>query len=601
MSEYNEELLNDADDYPDDLGEADEDALLQDDEDGDDVIDIAPEELALDATTEQDESEEAQRDKFVVERQQITAPEPTEPKPKWPKLNNRGRGRGARFQGNRGRGRHGFTTRNKTVHINPNFPGRVYVDNNAPRLVWDTPPSLNQPQHHNPWATGIPPGQMNPMQPIQGPMAGPPMRAFEAGPPMQQLHYQEPMMQYQQGPMPQFQDLGPPAHHPQYIPQQPYMPQPLPPGVQPPMQANQPNIFMHQPPPNMMMNCNQQVAPHVSTPNYPVFNQQLNQQGNFPPAQPNFNRRQNFPPQNRFSNNNRRPNNNRQELFTQKRKVTANFPKSKKLFIQDRLGPPQQAERMSVVRQVVVTNVTTVKIEDEEDEQTRDLRLKIEEQKRLREAIFRLKEERRLRTLKGQSPAADQESPLQLEMLERQIARPGFKQQQQQQQAPAIEAQGQRPGKPKKNMGNNIVITNGYSRKPTKYQQKKKESNLVVLNRPVPAAPIAVPDPELKLDKEHLSNFLADRKILAKDEGLMSTRKVVIKNISTSTGDKKIFQISRSIGEVQKLHRDNNERQATIIFKSVASAHAFYKKYQRHMLDLSMIEVQLSAMTESDE
>lgn len=43
----------------------------------------------------------------------------------------------------------------------------------------------------------------------------------------------------------------------------------------------------------------------------------------------------------------------------------------------------------------------------------------------------------------------------------------------------------------------------------------------------------------------------------------------------------------------QKLQLSTKERQATIEFKSVASAHAFFKKYQRYMLDLSMIQVTL--------
>lgn len=38
---------------------------------------------------------------------------------------------------------------------------------------------------------------------------------------------------------------------------------------------------------------------------------------------------------------------------------------------------------------------------------------------------------------------------------------------------------------------------------------------------------------------------------------------------------------------------DTNERQATIHFDSVASAHKFYTKYRRYMIDLSMIQVDL--------
>lgn len=46
----------------------------------------------------------------------------------------------------------------------------------------------------------------------------------------------------------------------------------------------------------------------------------------------------------------------------------------------------------------------------------------------------------------------------------------------------------------------------------------------------------------------------------------------------------------------QTLHLSREERQATIHFKSVASAHAFYKKYQRYILDLSVIEVDLQTV-----
>lgn len=82
--------------------------------------------------------------------------------------------------------------------------------------------------------------------------------------------------------------------------------------------------------------------------------------------------------------------------------------------------------------------------------------------------------------------------------------------------------------------------------------------NQRVITVPVLAAPVvpaqvrpAVEEPEVQLDQKHLSTFLADRKVLVKDEALMSTRKVVINNIATSTGDKKIFQICKNIGEVQ--------------------------------------------------
>lgn len=43
----------------------------------------------------------------------------------------------------------------------------------------------------------------------------------------------------------------------------------------------------------------------------------------------------------------------------------------------------------------------------------------------------------------------------------------------------------------------------------------------------------------------------------------------------------------------QKLQMETNERQATIHFDTVASAHKFFNKYRRYMIDLSMIQVDL--------
>lgn len=60
-----------------------------------------------------------------------------------------------------------------------------------------------------------------------------------------------------------------------------------------------------------------------------------------------------------------------------------------------------------------------------------------------------------------------------------------------------------------------------------------------------------VPEVDVELDQKHLNNFLAGRKVLVKDETLPATRRVMIKNLSTNTGDKKLFQICKSIGEVQ--------------------------------------------------
>lgn len=77
-------------------------------------------------------------------------------------------------------------------------------------------------------------------------------------------------------------------------------------------------------------------------------------------------------------------------------------------------------------------------------------------------------------------------------------------------------------------------------------QVEEQRQNVVKLTQESTASEI-----DVELNQKHLNNFLAGRKVLVKDETLPTTRRVMIKNLSTNTGDKKLFQICKSIGEVQ--------------------------------------------------
>lgn len=76
--------------------------------------------------------------------------------------------------------------------------------------------------------------------------------------------------------------------------------------------------------------------------------------------------------------------------------------------------------------------------------------------------------------------------------------------------------------------------------------EEQQQQNVVKLAQDSTASEV-----DVELDQKHLNNFLAGRKVLVKDETLLATRRVMIKNLSTNTGDKKLFQICKSIGEVQ--------------------------------------------------
>ncbi|XP_012270866.1 RNA-binding protein 33 isoform X2 [Orussus abietinus] len=70
-----------------------------------------------------------------------------------------------------------------------------------------------------------------------------------------------------------------------------------------------------------------------------------------------------------------------------------------------------------------------------------------------------------------------------------------------------------------------------------------------------------------------------------------TTNTVKVENLAASTSEAKIRRMCQGIGTIESIHM--GERSATIVFKTQSAALLFHKKYQRKMLDLSLITVRL--------
>ncbi|XP_012261159.2 RNA-binding protein 33-like isoform X2 [Athalia rosae] len=73
------------------------------------------------------------------------------------------------------------------------------------------------------------------------------------------------------------------------------------------------------------------------------------------------------------------------------------------------------------------------------------------------------------------------------------------------------------------------------------------------------------------------------------------TNIVKIENLAASTTENQIRRMCQGIGTLESIHM--NEGSATIVFKTQSAAFVFHKKYQRKMLDLSLITVHLIPQT----
>ncbi|EZA53298.1 hypothetical protein X777_06377 [Ooceraea biroi] len=75
----------------------------------------------------------------------------------------------------------------------------------------------------------------------------------------------------------------------------------------------------------------------------------------------------------------------------------------------------------------------------------------------------------------------------------------------------------------------------------------------------------------------------------------IKTNTVKLENLAASTSETQIRRMCQSIGTIESIHM--GEGNATIVFKTQSAAMVFHKKYQRKMLDLSLITVRLVPQT----
>ncbi|XP_043249999.1 uncharacterized protein LOC122396005 isoform X2 [Colletes gigas] len=71
----------------------------------------------------------------------------------------------------------------------------------------------------------------------------------------------------------------------------------------------------------------------------------------------------------------------------------------------------------------------------------------------------------------------------------------------------------------------------------------------------------------------------------------IKTNTVKVENLAASTSEAQIRRMCQGIGTIESIQM--GERSATIVFKTQSAAMVFHKKYQRKMLDLSLITVRL--------
>ncbi|XP_064455274.1 RNA-binding protein 33-like [Ornithodoros turicata] len=71
------------------------------------------------------------------------------------------------------------------------------------------------------------------------------------------------------------------------------------------------------------------------------------------------------------------------------------------------------------------------------------------------------------------------------------------------------------------------------------------------------------------------------------------TTQVLVNNLSASTTEAQLKQLGSTCGVITGIVLDRNQRRAVIGFQDQQQAFTFQKKYQRHMFDLSMIQVSL--------
>lgn len=80
----------------------------------------------------------------------------------------------------------------------------------------------------------------------------------------------------------------------------------------------------------------------------------------------------------------------------------------------------------------------------------------------------------------------------------------------------------------------------------------KTVDNPLVIKRVLTGKPVScVSAGNSETDKDHLSSFLSNRKIFAKDKSLADTSLVVINNLATGTSEVKLRKLCQGVGDIQ--------------------------------------------------
>lgn len=192
---------------------------------------------------------------------------------------------------------------------------------------------------------------------------------------------------------------------------------------------------------------------------------------------------------------------------------------------------------------------------EDEDDETRQYRIKIEEQKRKREEVLRKKEENRLKNVLNTNIESAPSTVVQKVISPVRNFKPQKVKYQHRSQ------QNHQFVKPQVNT-NNIVIMGNDDQCYFNSRQKKsmginnksvKTSSLrIVTAEPISSSNVnsKIEQFENEVDPNSLSSFLSNRVVLTQDN-LLQTNIVVVKNLATATTQPKILKLCQGIGKVQ--------------------------------------------------
>ncbi|XP_073976806.1 uncharacterized protein isoform X2 [Rhodnius prolixus] len=86
--------------------------------------------------------------------------------------------------------------------------------------------------------------------------------------------------------------------------------------------------------------------------------------------------------------------------------------------------------------------------------------------------------------------------------------------------------------------------------------------------------------------------------VQVKNDSPPKSRIVIVDNLSASTTQKQLENMAKQMGKVERVKLNSETKRATVIFENTTSAAAFVHKFQRKMVDLSMISLRMVTSAE---